>query len=159
MKNIKDEWETPLDLFSCLHAEFEFVADACATRKNSKCKTFFKDALKCDWHKMLKEKNSLGAVFMNPPYSDPEPFLAKAWHESKRLLVVCLVPNNILTCKYFDMFDIHNGETIYRSFSQYVKFRFLSRRTRFYHPSKKMSAPPGGCMVMILDRRKSSTQQ
>lgn len=152
--NIKDEWETPQDLFDSLNIAHKFAADACATSKNKKCKTYFKDALKCDWHKTLKDKNNVGAVFMNPPYSNPKPFLAKAWAESKNLVVVCLVPNNILTCKYMDIFDTLEGKGYYRDFSKYLKIKFLSRRTRFYHPSKNMSSPPGGCMVMIMDRRK-----
>lgn len=57
-----DVWETPVEFFRALDAEFHFDCDACATNDNSKCERFFspeQDGLKQDW---------VGTVWCNPPY-------------------------------------------------------------------------------------------
>lgn len=56
------EWETPLDLFQKLDAEFHFDTDVCATADNAKCKHYYtkeQDGLKQTW---------TGTCWCNPPY-------------------------------------------------------------------------------------------
>lgn len=36
-----DEWETPLDIFDQLNAEFHFDLDPCSTDQNMKCKAHY----------------------------------------------------------------------------------------------------------------------
>lgn len=46
------EWETPLDFFRTLDAEFHFTVDVCATAENAKCQDYFspeQDGLSQEW--------------------------------------------------------------------------------------------------------------
>lgn len=36
-----DEWETPLEIYASLDAEFHFTLDPCATADNHKCDTYY----------------------------------------------------------------------------------------------------------------------
>lgn len=98
-----DSWATPQALFDELNQEFNFSIDLCATEGNRKCNTWGEDYLKDKYlawfdrpHKTIK--NILGVIdgqgfsaFMNPPYSNPKPFIEKAWEDSKHCKIVCLV--------------------------------------------------------------------
>ena len=55
-----NEWETPDHIYKLLHDVYNFQVDACATKKNTKCAVFYKDALEKKW---LNKR-----TFMNPPY-------------------------------------------------------------------------------------------
>jgi len=93
---------TPSWLFKELDQEFHFDIDLCATKENSKCDLYCLDYLKdkynhidCDvdatanfqdWQK-IKDRT----CFMNPPYSNPKPFIEKAWEDSKYCKIVALV--------------------------------------------------------------------
>lgn len=173
---MKDNWETPQWLFEELNAEFNFDFDLCATKENSKCERFFSDYLngefyKHEWTGMLhtvfvgpyatrEYSNELWqrypnlTCFMNPPYSDPKPFLEKAWEDSKYCKIVVLAPNTIKTCRYMDILDENEGKSTFRKWKLGLEIRDLSRRTGFVHPSKKSSSPSFGCMLLIMDRRK-----
>jgi len=157
---LSDQWQTPQSLYDFLDKEYGFLIDACATAENTRCLNFFKDCLAVDWkeeaEKLFGPKYvKKGAIFMNPPYSDPELFLQKAWESSKGIKVVCLVSNSIITCKYIDFLDKTNRESNNpcREFVPGLEIKFLRRRTNFYHPKKRSSSPTGGCMLLIMDRR------
>lgn len=70
-----------------------FTLDAAADAANAKAKHFYTladDGLSKDW---LRDAGG-GAVWLNPPYSDIEPFVAKAIAESARgCTVVALLPS------------------------------------------------------------------
>ena len=68
-----DNLETPPWLFERLNRRFRFTWDAAASAENSKCGPIT-DCLNVSWLDMSQD----GTVFMNPPYSDPAPFLEKA---------------------------------------------------------------------------------
>lgn len=157
--SIKDEWQTPQDLYDELNAEHRFIADACATEHNKLAKYHFEDCLAVDWVEEIKRLKAKGekihfkkrAIFMNPPYSNVGPFLHKAFNESKNIKVVCLLPNSIITAKYFDILDLNNGNGLFRSINPRIELKFLNRRTRFNHPIKQPSNPPGGCMIVVMN--------
>ncbi len=95
-----NSWETPDWLFKQLDKEFNFDIDLCATKANSKCDFWCDDYLlnivedKDGGGFYLHELIDLNAIhsgFMNPPYSCPKPFIEKAWEDSKRCKIVCLV--------------------------------------------------------------------
>lgn len=92
------------------------------------------------------------SIFMNPPYSDKGPFLHRAWEFSKHMKVVCLVPENILTAKYMDIFD-KCTEGSFRDWKEGLTIRHMKRRVKFTHPTLKSSSPNFGCMLLIMDRR------
>ncbi len=104
MSKESDTWETPEWLFDELNAEFNFDIDLCATKENSKCDIWYKDYLNdVQIEKVylsprvatMKEYQEIGnanyVCFMNPPYSNPKPFIEKAWEDSKYCKIVCLV--------------------------------------------------------------------
>lgn len=83
-----DLWETPLDLFQELDAEFGFTLDVCAVPANAKCRKFFspaEDSLKQRW---------TGMCWMNPPYGRTiGTWVKKAWESAHDgATVVCLLP-------------------------------------------------------------------
>jgi hypothetical protein len=166
--NEKDSWQTPDDLFEFINNEHgPFFWDACCDKNNclvnfmknfQACFDGWKnyDYLKCNLANLTNgTKNH--SVFMNPPYSDPAPFIKKAWEDSKEFKVVILVPVSILSCKYMDFLDNKVNE-FERNWKQGVTIVPLRRRTKFEHPTLKTSSPPGGCMLLILDRRKEQQE-
>lgn len=71
-----DYWATPASVFGPLDSEFNFEWDACANAENTKVPGCYFDekqnALLQDWSRTAQ------TVWLNPPYSDVTPWLAKA---------------------------------------------------------------------------------
>lgn len=98
-----DSWCTPDWLFKELNDEFNFDIDLCATKENSKCTHYYEDYLNnklaSKARKIIKDRSikeivdisQISAAFCNPPYSNPKPFIEKAWEDSKYCKIVCLV--------------------------------------------------------------------
>ena len=85
-----DHWETPMQLVRDLESEFgAFDLDPCCRPENAKAPRYYTkadDGLSKSW---------IGRVFLNPPYSKPAPWLAKAIMETTSgscSLVVALLP-------------------------------------------------------------------
>lgn len=87
-KTDSDVWNTPDWLFRSLDKEFGFTLDPCSDGKNAKCAKFYttvENGLLRDWGRE--------AVFMNPPYSECEEWMRKAYGAAiEGATVVCLVP-------------------------------------------------------------------
>ncbi len=83
-----DVWGTPQWLFDALDKEFGFTLDPCSDGTNAKCERFFSihdSGLLKDW--------GTDTVFMNPPYSQCEEWMRKAYGAAQEgATVVCLVP-------------------------------------------------------------------
>jgi phage N-6-adenine-methyltransferase len=103
---LSDQWQTPETLFQELNAEFNFDIDLCATKENSKCGLYYRNYLGNEigntstdkvyyWslagHNNPLSNNKINCAFMNPPYSNPKPFIEKAWEDSRFCRIVCLV--------------------------------------------------------------------
>ena len=114
-----DQWRTPDDLFEALDKGgeyqgitfegFHFDIDLCATKENSKCDMYCVDYLNNTYQHVNDPFLSPGTIefssnkaiepgsydevtcFMNPPYSNPKPFIEKAWEDSRFARIVCLV--------------------------------------------------------------------
>ncbi|CAQ85229.1 MULTISPECIES: phage N-6-adenine-methyltransferase [Photorhabdus] len=91
-KELKDKWQTPIEIFTALDLEFGFYLDAAADNENALCAHYLTErdnALICDWV-------SYGAIYCNPPYSDITPWVIKAAIECRKQLqpVVMLVPTD-----------------------------------------------------------------
>lgn len=127
-----DEWSTPQMFFDEVNKEFGFDLDVCATAENHKCDKYY----------TLKEngleKNWGGyRVWCNPPYSQIDKWVAKAFYETKQdnTLVVMLIPSRTDT-RYF-----HNyiyGRT---------EIRFVKGRLKF--GDGKNSAPFPSMLVIF----------
>lgn len=88
-KNETDIWSTPQWLYDALDKEFGFTLDPCSDGTNAKCAKFFSltdGALLKDW--------GTETVFMNPPYSQCQEWMQKAYSAAQHgATVVCLVPS------------------------------------------------------------------
>lgn len=113
-----DCWATPPNMVRALEIEFgAFDLDPCCQTDTAKAPRFYtpeQDGLTQQWH---------GRVFMNPPYSDPSPWLMKAIQEveaGRAQLVVALLP----ACTDTGWFhELVQGR---------AEVRFIRGRVRFY---------------------------
>lgn len=111
----RDNWETPPDIFTPLHAEFGFTLDACAEAHTAKCPRYYTiadDALKQPWE---------GVCWMNPPYGGKvERWLKKAYESSLAgATVVCLVKSSTDTRWWHELVQ------------PYAEVRYLKGRPKF----------------------------
>lgn len=83
-----DIWATPQWLFDALNKEFGFTLDPCSDGSNAKCPKFYtprENGLLRDWN--------TETVFMNPPYSEVDEWMRKAYGAAlEGATVVCLIP-------------------------------------------------------------------
>ncbi|NHB94862.1 phage N-6-adenine-methyltransferase, partial [Photorhabdus cinerea] len=89
-RELRDKWQTPIEIFTALDLEFGFYLDAAADAQNTLCSHYLTErdnALECDWE-------SYGSIWCNPPYSKITPWIKKAAIECRKQLqsVVMLVP-------------------------------------------------------------------
>lgn len=111
------EWETPIELFRELDAEFGFGIDAAASASNAKCEVYFcekQDGLKGEW-------NWGGSVWCNPPYGTQiGRWVEKGYQEAQKgATVVMLIPARTET-RYWHDFVMKAAE-----------IRFIRGRLRF----------------------------
>jgi phage N-6-adenine-methyltransferase len=129
-----DLWETPQYIFDWLDKEFNFILDAACNDSNCKCPVGLcvdcgDNALELNWDDAKR-------VWLNPPYSDPSPWVKKAYEESQKgCMVVCLLPADIST-KWFHEWVIGKAE-----------IRFVQGRISFN--GNKKGAPKFGSMIAI----------
>ena len=113
MSKLSDGWRTPQWLYDELNTEFNFDVDLCANNENSKCRYYYKDCLHNTlpllttggdyFGNLILAKQQINCAFMNPPYSNPKPFIEKAWEDAKYFRIVCLVKCDPST-KWWAMF-------------------------------------------------------
>ena len=98
-----DNWATPKELYDALDAEFHFTDDPCPLNGDG--------GLEREWGK---------SVFMNPPYSNPAPWVKKACEESLKGKVIV---------------GLLRGDTSTRWFHDwvlpYARIRFIKGRIKF----------------------------
>lgn len=111
-----DEWSTPSELVHRFALEFgPFTLDVCARPENAKAASFYtlnEDGLTQPW---------TGSVWLNPPYSDIGPWLAKARTEIENgcRIVCALIPSATDTAWWHDHVIGH------------AELRFIRGRVRF----------------------------
>jgi phage N-6-adenine-methyltransferase len=151
-RSIVDLRATPLELFDPLNERFGFTLDVCAEPHNAKCERYFtpeKDGLAQHWD---------GRVWCNPPYSDIEPWVAKAKNALYAELVVMLVPANRCEQGWWQRHvePCRDGRLPFGP-----RVEFLAGRQRFINPGedtiKPNARPPFGCALLIFGDMKSPT--
>jgi phage N-6-adenine-methyltransferase len=137
-----NERYTPRSLFEPLHKEFRFTLDVCATAESAKCPRYFtkeQDGLTAPW---IAER-----VWCNPPFSDIEPWVMRAWSAHAEL-VVMLVPATRTDQPWWQ-------EQIepWRDNGEGLTTRFLPGRIRFGFPGNPegvgVGSPMFGCVLLI----------
>jgi phage N-6-adenine-methyltransferase len=112
--NIRDLWQTPLEIFGVLDIEFWFTHDVAASRDNTlRCAYFTENNSAFD--------NEWGVSnWCNPPYSDIPPWVEKAIEQHKKgRTTVMLVPADT-SVKWFK-----------RAYESCNEVRFISGRISF----------------------------
>lgn len=98
-KTNTDVWGTPKDLYSELDAEFGFTLDPCTDGTNAMCERFFDGLGECG----LAEDWGRETVYMNPPYTECEAWMRKAYLSAQGgATVVCLIPVRTDTAWWHD---------------------------------------------------------
>ena len=124
-----------------------FTLDAAAAPHNAKCERYFTredDGLAQSWAGDL--------VWCNPPYSNLDQWVAKAWAEwSGTRGIVMLLPANRVEQRWWQ----HYIEPYRDREGSPLHVEFLPGRMRFIRPgaviSKKGDRPPFGCALVIWD--------
>ena len=127
-----DEWYTPLDFYQELDNEFHFNLDPCSTDENHKCEKYYTIA-----DNGLNHSWAGYRVFCNPPYSEIDKWVEKAFYETKNpgTLVVLLIPSRTDT-RYFHNYIMNR-----------VEIRFVRGRLKF--GGSKNSAPFPSMLVIF----------
>jgi len=126
-----NEWETPHALFEQLNREFHFTLDVAATKENRKTENYYD--IKQDG--LLQSWDTDGAVWCNPPYGrEIGKWVKKAYEESRRNLVVMLIPARTDTSYWHDYIF------------PYAEIRFIRGRIKF---SNKKGAPFPSAVVIF----------
>lgn len=130
--NVDDRATDPL-LFAKLDERFHFSIDVAAAAHNARCARYYtrlENGLAQSW---LGER-----VWCNPPYSDIEPWLEKAWIENDVAdLIVMLLPANRTEQGWWQRWI-----EPYRDKSPYpLKVEFIAGRQRFIAPGAQSIGP------------------
>lgn len=92
-----DTWQTPAALFAAFNKRFKFGIDLAADSSNAKCEAFVtaeSDALSYKNWAGLMELFAVDWAWLNPPYSNPRPFVETAIETQKAGKGVVMLLNN-----------------------------------------------------------------
>ncbi len=138
-----DDRETVPEDFAVFDRRFEFSIDAAASDHNHKCERYFTaedDGLRQPWE---GER-----VWCNPPFSNIEPWVRKAWAEVAADVIVMLLPANRCEQPWWQSLV-----EPYRDGGGRLTTEFLPGRMRFMAPGdgrvRPKSGPPFGCVLLI----------
>lgn len=145
----KDCYRTPKYLFKWLDKKFMFNVDGCADDKNSLLCTYIgnrgivEDFLNFDDLDLVAEICDTLRIFVNPPYSNPLPFVKRA-AELKRQnnLIVMLLPADKST-KWYSEIKENATEVI----------DIIGGRINFLHPvtDEEVKGNNKGSMIAVFD--------
>lgn len=141
-----DDRATTPEVFAGFDERFHFTLDAAASPENAKLPRFHSiedDGLAQDW--------SGERVWVNPPYSDIEPWVVKANAETGADLVVMLLPANRTEQGWWQR------EIEMRRRAGAIDVEFLEGRMRFLNPGddamRPNARPPFGVCLVIWGLR------
>lgn len=140
-----DNLATTPEMFAPLHERFNFTLDVAALPHNAKLERFYTpddDGLARSW--------AYERVWCNPPYSDIDSWVKKAWWEYQIgvELIVMLLPANRCEQGWWQ-----RGIEPYRDRGQGLRVEFLPGRPRFikhgFDRVEPNQRPPFGCVLCI----------
>lgn len=143
---IDDRATTP-EVFDQLDARFGFTVDVAAAEHNAKCARFYdreSDGLAQSW--------ANESVWCNPPYSNVEPWVRKAWAECLMAKsIVLLVPANRTEQRWWQQIV----EPLRDRPGSPLRVEFLPGRLRFIRRGQTdvgpNERPPFGCCLLIWE--------
>jgi len=156
----KDQARTPPTLFNRLNDRFHFDCDLFADCENTLCDCYFsKDEPKGSIHphsfqngddgvrvcmgNALEQNWPIARYFGNPPYSNPEPYVKKAYAESLHMSTsVLLLPADVSTM-WFREYCMKAAEWI-----------IIEGRVKFDNPdgTPMTGSPKFGSIAVVFDR-------
>ena len=138
---------TPRELFDRLNERFGFTIDVAAAPHNTKCARFYTaadDGLAQSW---FGER-----VWCNPPYSDIEPWVAKAWVPGPEVVVMLLPANRTEQGWWQRLIEPYRDRGTPMVVS--LTTEFLPGRIKFLKPGESEvqpnNRPPFGCVLAIF---------
>lgn len=150
-----DDRGTPQDFFDDVSARFgPFTLDVAAAPHNAKCENYYTrsdDGLVQRWYDP-KQRTHNSVVWCNPPYSNLDAWLRKAWDEWDSELVkriVMLLPANRPEQPWWQK----HVEPWRDKPGSPLRTEFLPGRLRFIKPGqteiKPNERPPFGCVLLV----------
>lgn len=140
---MSDLYETPPEIFGYWNRLFHFNLDVCAEPSTAKCSTFMtaeQDALKQDWASVASASEDRARVWMNPPYSNPLPWIEKAIEQSNKGVFVCaLLPADTST-KWFHLLTTTPNVTLV----------YAKGRIRFLLGGERQGSPKFGSVFALF---------
>ena len=137
---VKDDWETPPELWASLNALYPFDLDVAACPENARIGNFIsypdEDALDIFWPDRGK------FAYMNPPYSNWKPWAEKAFTMSAWMTIVGLLPVDTST-KAFHQYIYRNPN---------VEINFIPRRLRFFYQGLPGPHPARFASMLVVWR-------
>ncbi|OOF50728.1 phage N-6-adenine-methyltransferase [Rodentibacter trehalosifermentans] len=136
----KDHYRTARYVFNWLNLRFRFNVDGCANSRNALCSYFVTEAMD------FLEFNCYtvnSRIFVNPPYSDPMPFVKRAAElMAQGHLVVMLLPADKST-KWYKVIQENATEVI----------DIIGGRINFLHPvtGQEVKGNNKGSMMAVFD--------
>lgn len=152
VRDAVDDRRTPSEVFDPENAKHSFTLDAAASAANAKVSKFYTRDTDGLLHSWRGER-----VWVNPPFSRLEPWLAKAWLEMRGgcAVIVMLLPANRCEQRFWQQYvePFRDGPV---TDGIRLRTRFIKNRTRFTSPGqiipKKGDRPPFGCVLLTWER-------
>ncbi|HHT7855867.1 phage N-6-adenine-methyltransferase [Pasteurella multocida] len=148
----KDHYRTPKYVFNWLDRRFYFLIDGCASEHNALCSTYIGDGINAaapdfltfePLEQVIETAEATLRIFVNPPYSNPLPFVQRAAElRNAGYLVVMLLPADKST-KWYQVIQDNATEVI----------DIVGGRINFLHPvtGEKVKGNNKGSMVAVFD--------
>ena len=141
--SIRQDWNTPKDLFEKINEEFHFEWDLASSLDNALCSNFYtkeEDGLKQNW---------TGTCWLNPPYGDKSSkmvdWIKKAYLDTQNnsdLTVVMLIPARTNT-KWFHEYCMKSYE-----------IKFICGRPKFGDSKHGLPQP----LVLVVFKKSETTK-
>ena len=150
-----DLWETPRWLMDELRKEFRFFIDLCATRDNKKAILYAIDYLKDEYTSTNQVPAHPIECFMNPPYSNPLPFVKKAFgdiQKGKFKAIVCLLKCDTSTKTWAVFWDYEKHHP-----KPGVEIRYLPKRLKFERGGVAGQSAPFPSVIVIMRNQNERT--
>lgn len=146
-----DDRAVPEGLFAKWNERFRFTVDVAANHHNAKVSRYH-----------TKENSGLlvswagERVYCNPPFSNIEPWVAKAWAETSAELIVMLLPANRTEQEWWQRLVEPK-----RDRDASFRCEFMSGRLKFLSPGedeiRENNRPPFGCLLLIWEHGKAKS--
>lgn len=142
----RNHWRTPPELFARLDREFNFALDGAADDSNYLRSPWFgpggirEDALADGWNHVLDLGEAWPTIYLNPPYSDPSPWVERCVDAWQLGSTVAAVLTNDTSTSWAN-----------RAWSTATEVRVLPRRVDFIDPAtgKPVRGNPRGTMIYV----------